>query len=401
MLPDDGSPADKTRLSLDLMEALVQGQGMNDFLSRLLDVVTASTGAARVILYDYDEGADRFDLLYFRGYPDSARSDLRRLLVTLDIRRALEGRSPFQSRVRPGTVLVPLCFQETLEAVLLVEFEQDGERGLGRLMPVAAYLSRFLGLFMSSNRLPVNRRHNAGTSDLARAREIQMSFLPAAHQVTDRYEIFGFNQSSALVGGDYFDYFSRRKQSVQCVVADACGHGMAAALIMTNFRGMLQSEVSRFEQFENLFTDLNRRLYTAGELVQYLTCVLFNYDEETRDLHYFNAGHFDPILVHQDGSTSRLPGGGPPLGMFDFSVYNHQRRAIQPGDLMVLFTDGLAELRNARDEFFGVDRIVGSVRESAANSLREIAHDVLGSASRFSGTAEPEDDITLFLMRFR
>jgi sigma-B regulation protein RsbU (phosphoserine phosphatase) len=227
-----------------------------------------------------------------------------------------------------------------------------------------------------------------------------MSFLPAAQRVTEQYEIFGFNQSSALVGGDYFDYFSRREQSVQCVVADACGHGMAAALIMTNFRGMLQAEVSRFEQFETLFTNLNRRLYTAGELVQYLTCVLFNYDEESRALQYFNAGHFDPVLVHTDGTTSKLPGGGPPLGMFDFSVYHHQHCRIRPGDVMILFTDGLVELRNRQDEFFGVDRVLECVRDLGSRPLREIAQNVLGNAAGFSGTREPDDDITLFLMRF-
>lgn len=238
-------------------------------------------------------------------------------------------------------------------------------------------------------------------TDLERAREVQLSYLPAEYTVTDRYEIFGYNQSSALVGGDYFDYFSQHKGSIQCVVADACGHGMAAAIIMSTFRGLLHAEVQRLDELATLFTRLNQQLYAAQARLQYLTAVFLNYREEPGELEYLNAGHFDPLVLRAGGTSSWLPGGGPPLGMFRDSNYEVMSCRVQPGDLLVLFTDGLVELRNTADEFFGAERVLETALSMRTLPLRDLAREVFASAAGFSSSPQPEDDLTLFLMRLR
>jgi len=388
------------RLSQNLANALVEGKGMNDFLGRLLAAVSDACACPRLALYDYDERSDVFYVLAFRGYPHGDRARLGRHLKSLDVRRALTEREPYWQERQ---LIVPLYFQEALEAVLALEFLELQPDLTVSHAPVFRLVSRFLGLFMSSNRLPVNRNRQTGLepTDLERAREVQMSYLPAEHPVTDCYEIYGYNQSSALVGGDYFDYFSRQSRSVQGVVADACGHGLAAALIMSTFRGMLHAAVADLVRLDDLFTRLNRQVYTRGEILQYLTTVFFDYDEATRELVYFNAGHFDPVILHADGTTENLEGGGPPLGMFPSSAYQPARSHVRPGDLLVLFTDGLVELRDRHDRFFGVEGILKAVGARHNLPLRDLAREVLGEAARWSRGREPEDDLTLFLMRFR
>jgi hypothetical protein len=395
------SNAEPQGLGAALIAALQQGRGMNDFLFRFLRAIESGLGIRRLALYDYDEAIDTFEILYFSGYPEPSRSELHRRLHQMDIRRALVERAPFTSG--DGALLVPLYFQETLEAVLMLEAADGAALDAQVARPEDfALISRFLGLFMSSSRLPVNQRASlVSSTDLQRAREIQLTYLPGEHPATERYEIYGYNQSSALVGGDYFDYFRHRELSIQCIVADACGHGLSAALIMSTFRGLLHAEVRRFDDLPGLFTRLNEQLYLGGELLQYLTGVFLDYEEHSGVLRYFNAGHFDPIVVHPDGSTSELKGGGPPLGMFRSSSYDAGSARMKSGDLLILFTDGLVELRNSRDDFFGVGGILESVRNRRVLPLRELARDVLASASRFSGQAPPQDDLTLFLMRFR
>jgi hypothetical protein len=390
----------RQNLGSALIAALAQGHGMNDFLFRFLHAIGSAVRVARLALYDYDEALDSFDIIYFSGYPETSRFELHMRLHELDVRRALKDRSPYMAGER--VLLVPLYFQETLEAVLMLE-AADALLDRNAASPEEfALISRFLGLFMSSSRLPVNQRASlVSSTDLQRAREIQLTYLPGEHPATERYEIFGYNQSSALVGGDYFDYFRNRERSIQCIVADACGHGLSAALIMSTFRGLLHAEVRRFDDLPGLFTRLNEQLYLGGELLQYLTAVFLDYEEHSGLLRYFNAGHFDPIIVHLDGSTSELKGGGPPLGMFRSSQYCTRSAAMKPDDLLILFTDGLVELRNPREDFFGVDGILDSVRSGRALPLRELARDVLTSASRFTGQSQPQDDLTLFLMRFR
>ena len=375
---------------------------MNDFLHRLLQVVGRETSVPRLALFDYDELSDTFDLLYFCGYPAHSRSDLRRAIRSMDTRRALQQREPYAVGDSETKLLVPLYFQETLEALLLLERPSEPLVQDGRLAPLLPLVSRFLGLFLSSLRLPVNQRRRVlAARDLEKAREIQLSYLPVEYPTTDRYEIFGYNQSAALVGGDYFDYFSDRVGSIQCVVADACGHGLSAALIMSTFRGLLHSEVRREGDLPTLFTRLNEQVFCGAGQIQYLTGVFLDYDEERTELKYSNAGHFEPLLVHADGSFSSLDGGGLPLGMFQHSAYEVRSRRVQPGDLLVLFTDGLAELRNGADEFFGVEGILEAATPCRHLSLRDVAAKVLEAAARFSSDPHPDDDLTLFLMRFR
>ena len=314
-----------------LSEALMLGDGMNDFLHRFLRTIGSALEIPRVVLYDYDEVTDTFDLLYFLGYSPDSRSQLHKRLYTLNVRRALTHRDPYVNDRSDLELLVPLYFQETLEAVLLLE---SGSRPLvldDSSLRACKLVSRFLSLFMSSSRLPVNQRRDLpDLVDLERAREVQMSYLPAEHPTTDRCEIYGYNQSSAVVGGDYFDYFSHKQSSIQCIVADGCGHGMAAALIMSTFRGLLHSEVRQGDELPTLFTRLNERLYGGTGLLKYLTGVFLDYWEVEQELHYFNAGHFDPLIVHADGTTAALTGGGPPLGMFRESTYQMMSRLSHP-----------------------------------------------------------------------
>ena len=389
-------------LEIALIESLLHGHVMNDFLRRFLQVISSAFSVEHAALFDYDEISKTFDLLYFHGYHDRARSGLRERLHRMDMKPALEQREPYWSDDSHLHLLIPLYFQKTLEAVLLLESGSPPLHLDATRLSSCRLVSRFLGLFMSSNRLPVNQRPElTSLSDLERAREIQLSYLPSEHPTTDRYEIFGYNQSSALVGGDYFDYFRQKENSIQCVIADACGHGMAAALIMSSFRGSLHSEVLRVHQLSSLYTGLNQQLYSSGELVQYLTSVFFEYREEEEEIRYLNAGHFEPLIVHPNGALEQLPGGGPPLGMFRDSAYEASAVRVQAGDILVLFTDGLTELTNAKEEFLGVEGIQRAVVELRHLPLRELAKGVLNKAAQFSHKAQPDDDLTLFLMRFR
>lgn len=205
------------------------------------------------------------------------------------------------------------------------------------------------------------------------------------------------------MGGDYFDYFKPGGDALQCVLADACGHGLSAALIMSTFRALLHSEITRHDKVESpgsLFDSVNRSVHAGGSILQYLTGVLLDYDEKAQRMRYTNAGHFEPLLVRDGGQVERLSGGGPPLGMFKHIVYPTFDRDVHRGDLLVLFTDGLVDLRSSGDEFFGLDRVRESVSANRHRPLKEIASLLLDEGMGFSSTPHPEDDLTMFFVRF-
>lgn len=374
--------------------------GLNDFFESALPGITESFGARRAVLIDYRETANHFDVLHFIGYPAQARFELQRRLHRLDLLHALTERGPYVSGGDTTRLYLPLYFTSTLEAVIL--FEADAPIELTPLRrEIAAVVSKFVGLLMSSSRLAINQTSAIDANDLQRARQIQMTYLPSENLETDRYEVYGYNRSSSIVGGDYFDYFRLRENSIQCVLADASGHGLSAALIMSTFRGLLHAGIAECDSCSELFTRLNRTVHTGSNVVQYLTGVIMDFDETRNRLSYTNAGHFDPALVRQDGSVERLSGGGPPLGMFRNSEYLAQDKEIRPGDLLLLFTDGLTDLSDSADQLFGEEKILGSVREHRSRPLKEIASAVLHEGLSFSAAPQPEDDLTLFMMRFR
>lgn len=387
------------RISSHLVETLVSTQSLNEFFERAMPALATAFGASRGILVDYRENTGHFDLLRFAGYGERARFELQHRLKDFELEKALEQREPYLGESNARLLFLPLYFTDTLEAIVVLESDQPIELTAARRQ-AALVVSRFVGLLMSSNRLAINKSGIVDFDDLQRARQIQLSYLPAQNLTTDRYEVYGYNQSSALVGGDYFDYFHRRASSLQCILADACGHGLSAALIMSAFRALLHSEIQRREDFQTLFHSLNRSVHSGGSLVQYLTGVFLDYSEADNHLRYTNAGHFEPAVVRRNGSIERLSGGGPPLGMFKQAQYPAGSAKVDSGDLVVLFTDGFTDLRNESDEFFGEERILDTVASKRKAPLKDIASVLLHKGMTFSATPHPEDDLTLFLIRF-
>ena len=322
-----------------------------DYMEIALPAVGRVFETPQVALVDYREHSNDFVLLHWEGYPTDARYALQRRLADVQIETALSTREPYTAPAHPNQLCLPLYFRDILEAVLVLEYSEPTAVSPAQ-REASEVCSKFLGLLMSSARLKVNQEHLVDLEDLKTARHIQLSHLPAEHPSTDTYEVFGLNQSSSLVGGDYFDYFRHHENSVQCVLADACGHGMAAALIVTTFRGLLHSEVGRREHYHGLFDKLNEAVHAGHDLIQYLTSVFLDYDEQARRLRYFNAGHYDPLVIDHEGNLRALPGGGPPLGMFRSSSYQLHDAQLAPGDVVTLFTDGLADIQSADCEFF-------------------------------------------------
>jgi hypothetical protein len=387
-------------IATHLVHTLTATDGLNAFFENAIPQLAEVFGADRALLIDYRETTGRFVLMHWFGYPGRSRFDLQHQAAQLEVQRALEDNEPFYSVGNRNRLYVPLYFVNTLESVIVFEAAVPIELTPLR-RDIARMMSKFIGMMMSSNRMLFNQVGLIDLDDLHRARQIQLTYLPVSSLETEHYEVYGYNESSALVGGDYFDYFRLRERSLQCVLADASGHGLSAALIMSAFRAMLHSEIDEMKDCGELFTALNRSVHTGSSTVQYLTSVFIDFDEDAKRLKYANAGHFEPAIIRTDATLRRLAGGGPPLGMFGHSRYASIEAEICPGDLLVMFTDGFTDLRNASDDFFGEQRILDIVREHRTRPLNEIASVLLNEGTAFSVAPKPEDDLTLFLLRFR
>jgi len=203
-------------------------------------------------------------------------------------------------------------------------------------------------------------------------------------------------------GGDYYDFLKVANQSLGIAVGDVSGKGVSAALLMANLQGRLQSFAPiRLRRLDRLIADINESMCRATESARYATFFYGLYEERRRTLTYVNAGHHAPMLFRANGRANplRLSTGGMVIGLFPDNTYQQDTIDLNPGDILVLFTDGLVEASNSKDEF-GEQRIASIVQQCAHLDATSIQNEVLNQMSRFTGGAKPRDDMTLIVAKF-
>ena len=183
-------------------------------------------------------------------------------------------------------------------------------------------------------------------------------------------------------------------------MGDVAGKGLAAALLMASLQAALRSLVSiATDGPAALARDLNAQMCALTEPTRFATWFWSVFDERARTLTYVNAGHNPPMLLRRDGSLQRLTLGGPPLGVFAEAAYRKDAVALSPGDLLVIFTDGITEAPNAAEEEFGDARLEDFVRAHADDSPEQLCRGVLQAVDAFQAGEPQQDDMTLVVAR--
>lgn len=144
---------------------------------------------------------------------------------------------------------------------------------------------------------------------------------------------------------------------------------------------------------------LNHHLYASTQTARYATLFLACYDTETRKLTYSNGGHLPPLIISANGSVQRLECGGPVVGLLENLEYCEETVQLQPGDLLMAFTDGLTEPENIAEEEFGEHRLLDTIRAHSSEPLQSVAANTLKVLQNWIGTREQPDDMTLLLAR--
>jgi sigma-B regulation protein RsbU (phosphoserine phosphatase) len=186
------------------------------------------------------------------------------------------------------------------------------------------------------------------------------------------------------------------------VVADVTGNGLDAALIMVTFRAYLHAMVMSDLAMPAVMARINRLVHGATGGERFITSFYGLLDPHSKRLVYINAGHNPPLLVRTDGSCQLLDRGGIPLGVFDDTQYSEFFVDLRAGDILVLYTDGLTEAKNTRDEHFGLKRLEHIVRAAGDRNSYSICKDVTRAVHDFSAKAGgPGDDMTISVIKVK
>jgi len=241
--------------------------------------------------------------------------------------------------------------------------------------------------------------------DLEIAREIQTWLVPSEPPTIPDAEVAFWTRPQNSVAGDYYDAFypgadAASGGKLMLVMADVAGKSVPAALLMATLQASLRTLASEGLPLAPLTIRLNR--YACEHSLggqRFTTAVLGEYDPSARKLSYVNAGHNSPIIRRADGRTERLESGGLPLGITTEATFITAEAELRPGDLLVLFTDGVVEAFNSAGEEFSDARLVNLVRNLPTVSAKESLQFLMASVETFVGQTRQSDDITCLILR--
>jgi sigma-B regulation protein RsbU (phosphoserine phosphatase) len=236
-------------------------------------------------------------------------------------------------------------------------------------------------------------------AELRIARDIQKRLLPQEQPRLAGYEVLGSSRSAREVGGDYFDFLSFDDGPLGIAVGDVSGKGMTAALLMANLQAGLRAFASDPSQISGVMEKLNIQLLRTTSAEMYATFFYGILDQKSGVFSFSNAGHNPPVLIRADGSTELLEAGGLPLGMMEGFPYEEGRAELAPGDVLVLYTDGVTEAENAGGDQLGDDRFRDVSVSSRAESVEAIQERIHRLVKDFAAGHVQSDDLTLVIVK--
>ncbi len=231
--------------------------------------------------------------------------------------------------------------------------------------------------------------------DMEFARTVQESFLPQKTPDISSYKFSAHYTPAQEVGGDFYDfiYFDRERTGV--VIGDVSGKGVPAALYMAKLGSDLRTLAFTEKDPASTLGKLNDLLTERSRRGMFATLLYLELESGSRKLTISNAGHLPPLIKKSDNTVTKLAtAGGSPLGILPGMEFGQETATLEPGDTVVLYTDGIIEAMNAKEELYGYERFEALVRKSASDpdSLKSA---IIDDVNRFTGLSPQHDDMTL------
>lgn len=231
------------------------------------------------------------------------------------------------------------------------------------------------------------------------ARQVQLELLPASDPKLEGFDICAYNFSTEEVSGDYYDWVSIYDDQIGVVIADVSGKGVPAALLMAFLRASLRAAIHIGYAPNISMAKVNYLLWESIERNQFVTAFYGVLDASNRTLAYTNAGHNPPLLMDADGTARFIERGGIPLGMFRDTRYYEYYQAIEPGQTLVLYTDGATEALNDQGEEYGRPRLAETVRTGRHLSASDLITFIQADVLEWTNGRGASDDMTFFIIK--
>jgi len=233
--------------------------------------------------------------------------------------------------------------------------------------------------------------------EFEQARDMQRTLLPRELPRVKGFEVAGTWEPARTVGGDYYDCLDLGDGSLAVCIGDVAGKGMPAALLMASLQAAVRASAEANVSPAALCERVRRVVVsslTGGRFVTFFFCIV---DDKTRTIRFCNAGHNPPVLVRAHGGVEQLAAGGPVMSRLFRESYDEGSLPLEPGDRVVLYTDGVTEARNDAGDDLGEERLVQLIVDNRHLNAGELQHSVVDAVSAYS-RGRFEDDVTMVVV---
>ncbi len=300
--------------------------------------------------------------------------------------------------------IIPLLISEKIIGFLLFGLKQTGSQFGGKDLDLLISAANQTAISIENARLYHSEIEKKRLErDLENARHIQESLLPKSIPVLKNLELSGITIPAQHVGGDYYDFIKVSDTKLYVIVGDVSGKGLSAALYMSKLQTMIRMYCTEDKSPKQILIEVNKRLFGEMERNYFITASLAMIDTEKGKIFFCRAGHPHSLLINGDKCES-LKSGGIGLGLdkgeaFESSMEEIEVR-IENESLFVIYSDGISEAMNNKQEEFGEERIIELLKANSKFSVGSIQKILLSGIEDFCGDAEQHDDITLLLVKF-
>ncbi len=232
------------------------------------------------------------------------------------------------------------------------------------------------------------------------AASIQKMILPETLPKIEGYDLAGTNIPSKEVGGDYYDCFDLGDNKYALIIADVAGKGIGAALLVSTLDAALYSYLQFDIPLTEMADRLNKLIFKSSPSDKFITFFIAVLDSKTGELDIVNAGHNPIFLLRKDGKMENIDAGGVGLGMFDFGIpYTGQKLTMNSGDRLFLYTDGIPEAMNEKNEEYSDEKMIKFFLNNSHTSGKDFIDAFVKDVKEYSGTALQSDDITAMILK--
>lgn len=399
---------------LEVEKSLSSSLNLNELLELILDSLLKVVKYDAVAIFLIDKKKQEIEHIKTRGFDPALEPDLQlkigqglagwaaktqKSLIVPDVKkdpRYIEARVETKSEM-----VVPILSQNKIIGVFNLESDKLNAYGEDDLELLEAFAS------LAAISLERARQHEEILEkrklqeELSIAQRIQQSFLPKEKPQLPGFDVSGINIPSEEVGGDYYDFIPIIENQIGVVIGDVSGKGIPAALIMASFRASLIAEIRNNYAIRSIMFKVNNLLFESTDPDIYVTAVYGVLDTKNRIFTLSNAGHNAPILRHAEGKLEYLTEGGMALGMFENSKYEERPVKLNPGDIIVFYTDGVTEAKNEKEEEFGTKKLKQVIEDSRQLSAIQIQENVYRAVKEFRGDLSGWDDLTIIVIKVR